>query len=156
MFASLTSTTAHGKRCHRHRRHRGAQLRATATLGLLLCVAVAGLHVVSAQDADNDGVPDGSDACPGSTRASRDHVDAHGCEWDQIDVDLDGWCNPDRPRDANNKWLETRDEWCVGTDNCKFIPNPNQALNLPADSPNDADGHGDACNTSECLCNIAA
>jgi hypothetical protein len=118
---------------------------------LLLCVAVAGLHVVSAQDADNDsdGVLDGSDACPGSTRASRDHVDAHGCEWDQNDVDRDGRCNPDRPRDANNKWLETRDDWCVGTDVCKFIPNPDQALNLPVDSPNDADGRGDACNTSE-------
>jgi hypothetical protein len=114
-------------------------------LALLLCVAVAGIHVVSAVDVDNDGVPDGADACPESTRGSRDHVDAHGCEQDQIDVDRDGWCNPDRPRDANNKWLETRDDWCMGIDNCKFIYNPDQMRSLAAD----ADGHGDACNTGE-------
>jgi hypothetical protein len=130
--------------------------RRVAALALLLCAAapVAGLPVVAAQDADNDGVSDGADAaCPGSSRsARRDHVDAHGCEWDQIDADRDGWCNPaDRPRDANNKWLETRDEWsrCMGIDNCKLVYNPDQTQNLTADAPSDRDGHGDACNTSE-------
>jgi hypothetical protein len=137
--------------CHSSRRHRTSQLRhrRVAALAALFCVAVAGLHLVSAQDVDNDGVPDGGDACPGSTRGARDHVDAHGCEQDQIDVDRDGWCNPDRPRDANNKWLKTRDDWCVGVDNCKFIPNADQALSLPVDAASDADGHGDACNTGE-------
>jgi hypothetical protein len=125
--------------------------RRVAALALLLCAAaaVAGLPVVAAQDADNDGVSDGADACPESSRGARDHVDAHGCEQDQVDVDRDGWCNPDRPRDANNKWLETRDEWCMGIDNCKLVYNPDQTQNLTADAPSDADGHGDACNTSE-------
>jgi hypothetical protein len=62
-----------------------------------------------------------------------------------MDADLDGWCNPDRPRDANNRWLETKDEWCVGVDNCKFVPNPDQAITVP-----DAT-HGDACNTGKTL-----
>jgi hypothetical protein len=26
--------------------------------------------------------------------------------------------------DANNRWLETTDGWCVDVDNCKFVPNP--------------------------------
>jgi hypothetical protein len=147
MFASRVSL--HGMSGHRSRssRHyRASPLRRrVAALALLLCVAVAGLHVVTAQDVDNDGVLDGADACPGSTRGARDHVDAHGCEQDQIDVDRDGWCNPDRPRDANNKWLETRDEWCVGVDNCKFIPNADQARSLV----NDTDGRGDACSTGK-------
>jgi hypothetical protein len=158
MFTSPLSTYAHGvrdHRCHSHchnDRRRAPQLRAAA-LALLLCVAVVSLHVVTAQDVDNDGVLDGADACPGSTRGARDHVDAHGCEQDQIDVDRDGWCNPDRPRDANNRWLETKDEWCVGVDNCKYIYNADQALNLsvPVGTPSSVDVpvHGDACNTGE-------
>jgi hypothetical protein len=107
------------------RRHHGIAPRGTLrllTLAAVLLCGTAGL--ASAQDADSDGVPDNKDACPNSVRASGEHVDAHGCTHLQIDADLDGWCNPDRPRDANNRWLETKDEWCVGIDNCKFVPNP--------------------------------
>jgi hypothetical protein len=79
-------------------------------------------------DADADGVDDDHDACPDSPRASRDHVDAHGCTQLQVDADLDGWCNPDRPRDEHNRWLDTKDAWCMGVDNCKFVYNPKQPL----------------------------
>jgi hypothetical protein len=114
---------------------------------LLLALTLVALFTghALALDADDDGVDDGVDACPRSPRGSRDHwhVDAHGCTHLQIDADLDGWCNPDRPRDARNRWLETKDEWCVGVDNCKFVPNPDQAITVP-----DAT-HGDACNPGE-------
>jgi hypothetical protein len=145
MFTCVVAASSQRGRGQRRR-----PLRAAA-LSLLLCVAaITGLHVVNAQDADNDGAPDGADACPESTRGSRNHVDDNGCEQDQIDVDGDGWCNPDRPRGPDNAWLHTRDEWCMGVDNCKFVYNPEQEINLPVDNPNDADGHGDACNSSEC------
>jgi hypothetical protein len=107
-------------------------------LALALLLASAG--TAAAADDDNDGVPDNEDACPDSVRASGEHVDAHGCTHLQIDADLDGWCNPDRPRDAQNRWLETKDEWCVGIDNCKFVPNPNQRISVPGAII------GDACN----------
>jgi hypothetical protein len=115
----------------------------------LTLVALLACRTAAALDSDADGVEDGLDACPDSPRASRDHVDAHGCTHLQIDADLDGWCNPDRPRDANNRWRETKDEWCVGVDNCKFVPNPDQAITVP-----DAT-HGDACNPGmarSCVC----
>jgi hypothetical protein len=78
-------------------------------------------------------------------RSSRDHVDGHGCTHLQMDADLDGWCNPDRPRDARNRWLETKDEWCVGIDNCKFVANPDQAITVRGATRT----IGDACNTGE-------
>jgi hypothetical protein len=73
---------------------------------------------------------------------------------------LDGWCNYDRPRDRQGRWLTTRDEWCIGVDNCKFVANPLQertpALSdVDGDGDSDASGEalgsrppsGDACNT---------
>jgi hypothetical protein len=78
-------------------------------------------------DADSDGVADDADRCPNSVRGSDGHVDANGCTRLQVDSDLDGWCNPDRPRDAQNRWLSTVHDWCVGVDNCKFVANADQA-----------------------------
>jgi hypothetical protein len=79
--------------------------------------------------------------CPGSVRGSDEHVDAHGCTHLQVDADLDGVCNPDRPRDANNRIVGTRDDWCTGSDNCKFVFNPDQTRTLAGEK-----GPGDACN----------
>jgi hypothetical protein len=106
------------------------------------------LTLLSAADADNDGVDDAQDLCPGSTRGSREHVDIHGCERDQVDFDLDGWCNPGMPR-IGKLPFSTRADFCVGVDNCKFVKNAGQEQNYPADNGNDADGSGDACNTGE-------
>jgi hypothetical protein len=114
----------------------------TRPLLLLVLLALASRVVVSI-DTDDDGVDDDSDACPGSVRSSRDHVDGHGCTHLQMDADLDGWCNPDRPRDARNRWLATKDEWCVGIDNCKFVRNPDQAITVAGATI------GDACNAGE-------
>jgi hypothetical protein len=116
-------------------------------------------------DADNDGVTDDKDlcrACPASTRASRDHVDVNGCEHDQVDFDMDGWCNPGMPR-IGKKPFTTRADFCIGVDNCKFVKNAGQEQNYPADAGNDGDGAGDACNTGKrrrqcvgraCACNV--
>jgi hypothetical protein len=113
---------------------------------LLSATASAIASVPSALDTDGDGVPDGADACPGSSIAREGNADANGCTRLQLDADLDGWCNPDRPRDAQNGWLPTKDEWCVGEDNCKFVANPNQAISVPGATL------GDACNTGELSC----
>jgi hypothetical protein len=99
-------------------------------------------------DSDEDGVTDDKDLCPGSTRGSRDHVDVNGCEHDQVDFDLDGWCNPGMPR-IGKQPFSTRDDWCIGVDNCKLVKNAGQEQNYPADAGNDGDGVGDACNTGE-------
>jgi hypothetical protein len=113
----------------------------------IVIVAAALMTHAAAADADNDGVPDDSDVCPGSVRGSDEHVDAHGCTHLQVDADLDGVCNPDRPRDANNRIVGTRDDWCTGSDNCKFVVNADQTRTLAG--PN---GPGDACNTGESPC----
>ncbi len=84
----------------------------------------------------------------GSTRASRDHVDVNGCEHDQVDFDMDGWCNPGMPR-IGKKPFSTRADFCVGVDNCKLVKNPGQEQNYPADTESGGDGTGDACNTGE-------
>ncbi len=122
---------------------------ATLPLALALLLLLASGVAGKAGDADDDGVPDTLDACPGSTRGSRDHVDSNGCEWDQIDVDLDGWCNPDRPR-RHGRWLPTRDDWCTGLDNCKHIPNPDQRRTIDGygnyTRPSSRGFIGDACN----------
>jgi hypothetical protein len=116
-------------------------------VAVLLLAALA--HTVVAADADNDGVEDAKDLCPQSTRGSREHVDISGCEHDQVDFDLDGWCNPGMPL-INKKPFTTRHDFCIGKDNCKFVKNPGQEQNYPADNGNDADGSGDACNTGAC------
>jgi hypothetical protein len=73
-------------------------------------------------DADNDGVTDDKDLCPASTRGSCEHVDINGCEHDQVDFDMDGWCNPGMPR-IGKKPFSTRADFCIGVDNCKFVKN---------------------------------
>jgi hypothetical protein len=94
-------------------------------------------------------VRDNSDLCPRSTRGSQDHVDVNGCEHDQVDFDMDGWCNPGMPR-IGKQPFSTRADFCVGVDNCKFVKNAGQEQNYPADARNDGgDGVGDACNTGE-------
>jgi bacillopeptidase F len=67
-------------------------------------------------DADSDGVPDGSDLCPGTPAG--ESVDASGCSASQLDSDGDG---------VND-----------GMDNCPVNPNPDQA-------DTDGDGIGDVC-----------
>jgi hypothetical protein len=104
------------------------------------------IKVCAVVDADNDGVPNDKDLCPGSTRGSRDHVDVNGCEHDQVDFDMDGVCNAGMPR-IDKKPFSTRADFCVGVDNCKFVKNAGQEQNYPADAGNDGDGAGDACNT---------
>jgi hypothetical protein len=106
---------------------------------LLVCVALA--TVAALIDGDRDGVPDDADACPQTKRASREHVDANGCAWEQVDVDRDGWCDPDRPKDKYGRWLRTRDDWCMGVDNCKWVYNPDQTVTVPGAVI------GDTCNT---------
>ncbi len=113
---------------------------------VLLLAALARTSL--AGDTDSDGVEDVKDLCPLSTRGSREHVDVNGCEHDQVDFDMDGWCNPGMPL-INKKPFTTRADFCVGVDNCKFVKNPGQEQNYPADNSNDGDGSGDACNTGK-------
>jgi hypothetical protein len=131
---------------------------ATAMLKLTAVLLLAALARTSlAGDTDSDGVEDVKDLCPLSTRGSREHVDVNGCEHDQVDFDMDGWCNPGMPL-INKKPFTTRADFCIGVDNCKFVKNAGQEQNYPADNSNDGDGDGagDACNTgerrAECQC----
>ncbi len=140
---SLSARTTHFTR-------RFTPLTAEAMLKVAAVLLLAALsHTAFAADADNDGVDDAKDLCPGSTRGSREHVDIHGCEHDQVDFDLDGWCNPGMPALSNKNPFTTRHDFCIGVDNCKFVKNAGQEQNYPADNGNDADGSGDACNTGE-------
>jgi hypothetical protein len=117
--------------------------------GVSFTIKVVPVSGVNTCDRDNDGVPEEKDLCPGSTRASREHVDVNGCEHDQVDFDMDGWCNPGMPRIGKQPFT-TRADFCVGVDNCKFVKSAGQEQNYPADNSNDGDGSGDACNTGEC------
>jgi bacillopeptidase F len=71
-----------------------------------------------AQDADQDGVPDGSDLCPDTPAG--EPVDGDGCAASQLDSDGDGVTDD--------------------VDNCPATPNADQA-------DADGDGIGDACDT---------
>lgn len=79
---------------------------------------------VAPVDADNDGVPDTSDKCPGFD--------------DKVDTDADG--QPDGcdacPKDAAND--ADADGICESQDNCDVVANANQ-------SNSDGDQYGDAC-----------
>jgi hypothetical protein len=121
--------------------------RAIAVTSLVL-LAVSTRHLAHAVpgDEDNDGILDAADLCKGSTRGSRFHVDLNGCEHDQVDADMDGWCNPDRPKNKGGL-SHTKPNWCIGSDNCKFVKNELQEMNFAVDQANDGDGWGDACNT---------
>jgi hypothetical protein len=99
--------------------------------------------IIICNDVDDDGVTDDKDLCLDSTRGSREHVDVNGCERDQVDFDMDGWCNPDMPR-IGKKPFSTRDDFCTGVDNCKLVKNAGQEQNYA-----DADGAGDACTTGQ-------
>jgi hypothetical protein len=85
------------------------------------------LNVIS--DSDADGVPDGSDACPGTTTGHT--VDAVGCAQAQVDSDADTICNPGAPSGGPAPP-------CTGSDNCPLWPNPSQGLpnwTVPANDP---------------------
>lgn len=83
-------------------------------------------------DEDGDGVPDGSDLCPGTGAA--EPVDANGCSDLQVDGDLDSVCDPGAPSVGPSV--------CAGSDNCPNDANPGQE-NF------DADSLGDVCDPDD-------
>lgn len=104
--------------------------------------------VAAGPDADGDGVPDGSDLCPGT--ASGAQVDSSGCSQAQVDADADGACNPGAPSGGPGP--------CTGTDNCPSTPNPSQsnidgdALGDACDADADNDGYDNASEDGAPLC----
>jgi PKD repeat protein len=83
--------------------------------------ATAAVDVRDDTDTDGDGVPDARDLCPGT--AAGTPVDTSGCPVPPAGRDMDADGVPDRH------------------DNCKKVPNPDQA-------DRDGDGKGDACDRS--------
>jgi hypothetical protein len=79
-------------------------------------------------DVDGDGAVNASDLCP-MTVVGAD-ADAAGCSKAQVDMDADGWCDPNAP--------STGPEPCIPTDNCPTIFNADQANA-------DGDPYGDVC-----------
>jgi hypothetical protein len=77
-------------------------------------------------DTDGDGVPDGSDLCPGTAPSAT--VDANGCSQGQVDSDGDGVCDPGASSPL----------WCTGSDNCPSAANPDQR-------DSDSQDGGDVC-----------
>lgn len=92
-------------------------------------------------DVDGDGVPNGSDNCPGNANAGQQDMDSDGvgdvCD---PDADGDGIANNDEiahgtdPLDADSDDDGARDD----SDNCPAVANADQA-------DRDEDGRGDAC-----------
>ena len=108
----------------------------------IVLALVATLLVVGAtasSDSDGDGVSDSKDYCPHTpaTLKSNDYFDPDtGCAQSQVDVDLDGVCNPLLP--ALNG-VKVKTSLCSGVDNCPFVYNPLQTITQ-------ASKKGDACN----------
>ena len=89
-------------------------------------------------DGDGDGVPDSEDWCPHTPAelSPTDGLDiSTGCSQWQLDVDLDGVCNPHLPI-LRGVTVDT--PMCTGVDNCPFVPNPQQTDSF-------GDARGDAC-----------
>jgi hypothetical protein len=89
-------------------------------------------------DGDGDGVPDTVDWCPRTPAflSPEDTLDVDtGCSQQQLDADMDGWCNPNLP---TRHGLEVTTPMCTGMDNCPFVPNPQQTDTF-------GDLRGDAC-----------
>lgn len=85
---------------------------------------------VGVPDADDDGVSDDDDLCPGTTLAAV--VDGNGCSDAQVDGDGDGICTAGAPSIGPSE--------CTGSDNCPVDVNPGQ-------EDLDGDQLGDACDT---------
>ena len=113
---------------------------------VLIAVAVSVLSTAAAvQDSDGDGVADSHDYCPNTptTLSPTDFYEAAtGCAQSQLDVDLDGICNPSLPK-LNGVVVPTTT--CAGVDNCPYVYNPGQAWTTWSDK-------GDACNRGEEHC----
>jgi len=85
-----------------------------------------GMGDVCDGDVDGDGVLNGSDQC--ALTPLGQPVDANGCSQAQVDVDLDGICDPGKSSTL-----------CTGSDNCPTTYNPSQANVVhPATTPGDA------------------
>ena len=133
------------------RRRTACPFRAMAVVTILLCSAMCDMgsanddtasgSLAAVADADGDGVADDDDRCPGTAAGAV--VDALGCSQVQVDADLDGVCNADRPM-VGGQYPATVAGWCSagGVDNCKYVVNPLQ-------EDGNSNGIGDACDTGE-------
>jgi hypothetical protein len=97
-------------------------------------------------DADDDGIPNGQDNCPGLPNPGQENTDGDtrgdacdSCPLDPLnDADHDGTCGDVDPCPNFPGNDEDQDGVCGDVDNCRFVPNPDQANA-------DGDGFGDAC-----------
>jgi len=95
-------------------------------------------------DEDGDGVPDGSDACPGT--AANDPVGVFGCSQAQVDSDGDGVCNTDAPAGAGGP-----PPGCNGSDACPDTPQ-GEMVNADGCSDTQLDTDNDGVTDAEDNC----